>query len=145
MGFAWTESAECLGTDPELFHPERGEHEKNDLAIETCNQCPVWVQCLDYAISEHLGVWGRWRAEHRANLRRGTYSCPSCGSLVLARHPRLFCDDDCLAQATTCQGVHPTVKARIDAIQDELSFLDRWRRRHLNEPKPVDQLQLAAA
>lgn len=66
----WMDDAECAHTDPELWFPERGGPAQ--AAIRICNNCPVRVQCLDYAMSEHLpfGIWGGATQRQIAQLRR---------------------------------------------------------------------------
>ena len=60
----WRAHAACAGMDPNLFVTGRGELTKR--ARETCAECPVQVECLDYAMKHPvLGTWGgkseRWR------------------------------------------------------------------------------------
>lgn len=144
MDSAWSESAACLGADPEMFHPERGEHEKNDQAINTCTICPVQVHCLDYAIIEQMGVWGKWRAEYRAIIRRREHQCPGCGVLLPRQWPRLFCSDECLLDATSTERI-TSVKGRITALEARAEQINRDRRIKDDEPEPVDVAELAVA
>lgn len=145
MESSWTESAVCLGCDPDMFHPERGEHEKNDRAMETCSICPVQTHCLDYAITEQLGVWGRWRAEHRAMIRRTHRGCPGCGSILLKGWTRLFCCDRCRDESMGDDHQWLT-ETRIAVVQEELAHLNRYRRRHTSDqPEAGPVPELAAA
>lgn len=57
----WRERASCLECEPELWFPS--EPEDAVLPILICQECPVVVQCADFADSnnERFGVWGgRW-------------------------------------------------------------------------------------
>jgi hypothetical protein len=61
----------CLGLDPAIFHPERGE--SANPAKRVCAECPVAAKCLDYALrhGESRGVWGGKTALERRKMRRG--------------------------------------------------------------------------
>jgi WhiB family redox-sensing transcriptional regulator len=46
-----TEGAACIGLDPELFFPTNNISPKvEDLLEKTCLRCPVFDNCLDYAL-----------------------------------------------------------------------------------------------
>ena len=120
-----------------MFHPERGEHEKNDEAMNTCAICPVQVHCLDYAIIEQMGVWGKWRAEYRAIIRRGEHQCPGCGVLLPRQWPRLFCSDECLEDATSPTRI-TSVKGRIAALEQRAEQANRDRRIKTDDQQPAD-------
>lgn len=65
--------AACSNVNPEIFFPERGEWSKVREAKRTCAKCPVWLDCLLYAI------------EHRASADWGTYGRLSpCARVELA-------------------------------------------------------------
>ncbi len=65
----WMEHAECRGTSPALFHPERGA--SLAAARDACNSCPVRMSCLAHAIvnNESRGVWGGCSERERKALR----------------------------------------------------------------------------
>jgi WhiB family transcriptional regulator, redox-sensing transcriptional regulator len=71
----WREYALCRGVEPDIFFPTRGED--SEAAKAVCRNCPVRLECLDYALSarELFGVWGglseRERREVRRKRRRG--------------------------------------------------------------------------
>ncbi|MBT9257142.1 WhiB family transcriptional regulator [Phycicoccus sp. MAQZ13P-2] len=74
----WAERAACTGHDPAIFHPQ-GRSRDRASAIQrakaVCFGCPVWRDCLDYALDHDIdeGVWGGLRAQERAadlSLRR---------------------------------------------------------------------------
>lgn len=62
----------CQTTDPELWYSD-----KNDVGLtyrqarEFCTQCPVMVQCANYAIEagEADGVWGGLTPRDRMKMR----------------------------------------------------------------------------
>jgi WhiB family redox-sensing transcriptional regulator len=65
----WRRAANCLGVDPELFFPERGELTETAKAV--CHACTVRLECLDYAIvnSEKFGIWGGLSERERRRIR----------------------------------------------------------------------------
>jgi WhiB family redox-sensing transcriptional regulator len=67
---AWMDQANCLGCDPELFFPARGESCVEAKAV--CQACVVRVECLNYALEtgETLGIWGGRSERERRRLRR---------------------------------------------------------------------------
>lgn len=66
----WFAAAACRGMNPELFHPERGE-DVND-AKRVCADCPVAVDCLEYALGRGIkfGIWGGKSERERRKIRR---------------------------------------------------------------------------
>lgn len=134
----WTDDAACLGANPEMFFPERGEHQKDDQAMNTCAACPVRIPCLDASMNEHLGVWGGWRAEHRVIVRRQGHDCPWCGWPIDRYTARLFCSDPCRDAAVESVGdTRAEVDARIQTLADQAAEWNRARR-------PTNQLVNAA-
>lgn len=74
-------SAACLGIEPNIFFPRKGE--PDDLAKECCESCPIKNECLDYAIenNEKFGVWGGMNfnerlieKRHRSNATQVNYN-----------------------------------------------------------------------
>lgn len=67
---AWMARANCLGVDPDLFFPERGE--STAPAKEVCMGCKVRDECLGYALAEgeHRGIWGGKSERERRRIRR---------------------------------------------------------------------------
>jgi WhiB family redox-sensing transcriptional regulator len=68
----WVERAACggrLDLEP-LFFPEKGVPAA--IAKAMCGQCPVRVQCLDFALATHqeFGIWGGMSARERRRIRR---------------------------------------------------------------------------
>ncbi len=68
-------NAICRDTDPELFFPV-GTTGQALLQIAkakgVCCQCPVKVECLDFAMetNQDTGIWGGLSEDERRNLRR---------------------------------------------------------------------------
>ena len=60
----------CSQTDPDLFHPEKGEPAKP--ARRTCAGCDVQQECLEYALvkREANGIWGGMTPGERARVQR---------------------------------------------------------------------------
>ncbi len=64
--YGWQWRAACRGHDPSLFFPpnepesreQREERERRAKAV--CAECPVRIECLEYAIRirEPYGIWG---------------------------------------------------------------------------------------
>jgi len=73
--YSWRISAICRDTDPELFFPV-GTTGQALLQIAkakgVCCQCPVKVECLDFAMetNQDTGIWGGLSEDERRNLRR---------------------------------------------------------------------------
>jgi WhiB family redox-sensing transcriptional regulator len=67
---AWTADAACRGADTALFFPEYGGSAAPAKAI--CAECPVRLQCLEFAIDQHFnaGIWGGSTRDERRRLRR---------------------------------------------------------------------------
>ena len=68
---SWENQARCLTYDPDIFFAPRARAERR--AKEICADCPVQVQCLDYALAIRVefGIWGGTNSkERRIMLRR---------------------------------------------------------------------------
>lgn len=75
MTATWQAFANCLGTSPTLFFPEKSDTPVAAHAKAVCSACSVRDACLEYALAnnEEHGIWGglaprELRAERR---RRG--------------------------------------------------------------------------
>lgn len=73
--YSWRAHAICRDTDPDLFFPVGTTGYalvQIDKAKEVCGQCPVKVDCLDYALetNQDSGIWGGTSEEERRVLRR---------------------------------------------------------------------------
>ncbi|HEY0716138.1 MAG TPA: WhiB family transcriptional regulator [Streptosporangiaceae bacterium] len=81
QGFAWRESAACLGADTELFFPvgALGPAAADVRAAKAlCGHCPVQDVCLSYALDtgQTAGIWGGCDENERrsARLRQRRYA-----------------------------------------------------------------------
>ncbi len=64
----WVNDGACVGQDPELFFPEHGDI---GPAVRICCDCPVRLQCLDYALRYRPpGVWGGTSERERRRMRK---------------------------------------------------------------------------
>ncbi|HEY1331348.1 MAG TPA: WhiB family transcriptional regulator [Actinomycetota bacterium] len=66
----WQERARCREHDPEVFFPEKGGSSREAKRI--CADCPVRIECLNYALrrDERYGVWGGMSERERRRLKR---------------------------------------------------------------------------
>jgi WhiB family redox-sensing transcriptional regulator len=69
-GRIWQLKANCLGFDPELFFPARGDSTRE--AREICRNCVVREDCLEYALAngEKFGIWGGLDERERRHAQR---------------------------------------------------------------------------
>ena len=67
---AWMVHGLCRGASPVDFFPSTGAGV--DAARRVCMQCPVRVQCLDYALNHQIdhGVWGGTSERERRRILR---------------------------------------------------------------------------
>ncbi len=73
--YNWRRQAICRDTDPDLFFPVGTTGYalvQIDRAKQVCGECPVKVDCLDYALetNQDAGIWGGTSEEERRGLRR---------------------------------------------------------------------------
>lgn len=80
---SWLEAARCLGAPLTGFFTEGG----TDTARDTCQQCPVWQQCLTFGLNERYGVWGGYAPRQRADIRAGRASWPTAPAAELEPVP----------------------------------------------------------
>jgi WhiB family redox-sensing transcriptional regulator len=66
--------AACRGEDPSLWFVERG-HDYAE-ACKICARCPVFDECLEYAVAENLdmGVFAGLSAGNRRQVARAKLS-----------------------------------------------------------------------
>ena len=73
--YTWRDQAMCRDTDPELFFPI-GTTGQALLQIakakSVCCQCPVTVECLEFALetNQDTGIWGGNSEYERLQMRR---------------------------------------------------------------------------
>lgn len=73
--YTWRNNALCRDTDPELFFPIGTTGQallQISRAKEVCCECPVKVDCLDFAMdtNQDTGIWGGTSEEERRQMRR---------------------------------------------------------------------------
>lgn len=89
----WMDRAACKGKDPATFFPPNGHNLLTRPAFETCNSCPVQLECLNYALDHNIdhGIWGGTSERERVRIRRGRRALHSMGldkdGLRLAQDP----------------------------------------------------------
>jgi WhiB family redox-sensing transcriptional regulator len=67
---AWMRTASCRGRPPGEFFPSDGVGVER--AKKLCVQCPVRLECLEYALSYRIdhGVWGGCSERERRRILR---------------------------------------------------------------------------
>lgn len=72
MNPTWMKQGNCHSHPPEMFFPSDGVGVLRAQSI--CATCPVQVECLEYAIVNHIehGVWGGTSERQRLRIRRAT-------------------------------------------------------------------------
>ena len=73
--YTWRGGAICRDTDPDLFFPVGTTGYalvQIDRAKQVCGECPVSVDCLQYALdtNQDSGIWGGLSEEERRTMRR---------------------------------------------------------------------------
>jgi len=69
----WQKEGACAGVeDPSIFFPSPGDTQSLRAAKEICTQCPVVLQCLEYAFNnkERYGIWGGKSTRERLLIMR---------------------------------------------------------------------------
>ena len=69
----FSDTPACVGIDTELFFTEDqgGAHSNLYYIKKMCNNCPVRVECFDYAIENLVhGLWAGTSKEERDKYRR---------------------------------------------------------------------------
>lgn len=93
----WRQLAECLGIDPDIFYPERGDNDGVDAAKAICARCPVEHECLEDAIAtrEMIGVrGGKSGKERRAIVKERGCVCVYCGDRFPYQSGRVACGSE---------------------------------------------------
>jgi WhiB family redox-sensing transcriptional regulator len=67
---AWMADASCRGANATAFFPSDGSGV--EAVQRVCAQCPVRLDCLEYALTNRLdyGVWGGTSERERQRIRR---------------------------------------------------------------------------
>lgn len=66
----WTAQGKCRDMDPAIFFPSDGIGVQ--VAQRICVDCPVKVECLEYALADRIdhGVWGGTSERERRRILR---------------------------------------------------------------------------
>jgi WhiB family redox-sensing transcriptional regulator len=78
MSYEWMLEAACRELTPSEFFPSDGVGV--EVAKRVCRDCPVRLECLEYALAERIdhGVWGGCsERERRRILRRRRLGAPT--------------------------------------------------------------------
>jgi len=71
--YNFTTEANCIGIDVDMFFTPDGSgtFKEENLLKQTCNNCIVKTECLDYALQHAvLGWWGGTSEYQRKKLRK---------------------------------------------------------------------------
>lgn len=67
----WQTRASCRDhPNPDLWFPERGDHDSPREALQICADCPVREQCREFALETDQvdGIWGELTSMQRTKL-----------------------------------------------------------------------------
>jgi len=66
----WRKDALCAQVGGDFWFPEQGGSPREAKMI--CKNCPVSVECLEYAMAhdERYGIWGGYTERERRRLKR---------------------------------------------------------------------------
>lgn len=69
--FSWMERAKCKGADADLFFADTSVNTKYAEAKRICAACPVYKQCMKFAIDNDIkyGIWGGLTPGQRARTK----------------------------------------------------------------------------
>lgn len=103
---SWQQDAACLGCDPALFFPERGNSQGVEAAKAVCAACPVRAECLADALEskETAGIRGGLSSVERRSLVFGarpsdrTCVCICCGVEFQGAYASRICSEVCRRQ-----------------------------------------------
>lgn len=99
--------AKCRGIDPDLFFPQSGGGPQQKAAQAVCKECPVKMECLEYALDhgEEFGIWGGLTSKARKRLLREHLRprrCRHCPTIFYIKHSQsgtYYCSRRCLMDA----------------------------------------------
>lgn len=97
----WRSEASCRTTDPDLFHPHKGENEVVAAAKAVCATCPSIQPCAIFALSAPslMGVWGGLSEVERVRARKSTGRMRICAECREPFHGPVmsspYCSDEC--------------------------------------------------
>ena len=66
----WVARAACVGHDPDLWFPDKGQHNTSKRARAICRECPVLDECRAFGLAHNLaGIWGGLTSDQRRAWR----------------------------------------------------------------------------
>jgi WhiB family redox-sensing transcriptional regulator len=77
--FVFESTPLCSEVDPELFFPQESEvggviyskYVNVSAAKQVCDECPLRIQCLEYAMSSNeIGIWGGTTEAQREGMKK---------------------------------------------------------------------------
>lgn len=73
----WSQAL-CAQTDPDAFHPEKGQSARPAKGV--CAACDIREGCLSYALAndERFGIWGGTSYRERRKITRKLESFEAC-------------------------------------------------------------------
>jgi hypothetical protein len=84
----WQKQAACAGGDVDMFFLGEGRATGKLRAIRRiCAECPVWLDCLQFAtfvMPQEFGVWAGASTTDRTQLRDGTMTVDEMWDTVLS-------------------------------------------------------------
>jgi WhiB family redox-sensing transcriptional regulator len=94
--------ANCLSHPTKLFYPDTGGCKFVVLeAKKVCSACPVWRNCLKFALNSHdgFGIWGGLTVEERKKAQKsgGAHICPTCKLIRVSFTKSIKECDKCVA------------------------------------------------
>lgn len=68
IDLSWLDNANCIGTDPDVFFPEKSRSDQSRLAKRICARCEVQTECFLFGLqlSEGYGIYGGANASKRS-------------------------------------------------------------------------------
>ena len=94
----WHARSACLGLDPDLFLPERGDTAGVKAALSVCATCEVVDECLAENLEVKDGIYGNTTGAERRRLRESRpklRTCLDCGATFEGKFTAGFCSDRC--------------------------------------------------
>jgi WhiB family redox-sensing transcriptional regulator len=95
---SWHQEANCLGADPDLFFPERGDTAGVAAALAICADCTVTAECLAENLVKKNGIYGGTTGAERRKLRSAGFDaqCIVCGATFTAKQESYkLCSPQC--------------------------------------------------
>lgn len=107
----WVQQAICPTTDVEAFFPEKGGSPRE--AKRVCAECPVRIQCLQYALehNEKHGIWGGLTDRERRGLKKAPALKVRCRNDHVLADVGMFSNGQC-RECSRIRGVRRVQRKR---------------------------------